>query len=82
MREVHCNLQIIRMYEVPDNLKMGFITLIAPIGLCPKYCVNEKTGFRYNLLYLDSVFKYKNKLVHNQTPIMNWLCPFLLNFHQ
>ena len=38
-------------------------------GQCPKYCVNEKTGFRYNLLYLDSVFKYKNKLVHNQSPI-------------
>ena len=51
-------------------------------GQCPKYCVNEKTGFRYYLLYLDSVFKYKNKLVHNQAPIMNWLCPFLLNFHQ
>ena len=34
---------------------------------CPKYCVNEKTGFRYNSLYLDSVFKYKNKLVHNGT---------------
>ena len=51
-------------------------------GQCPKYCVNEKTGFRYNLLYLDSVFKYKNKLVHNQSPIMNRLCPFLLNFHQ
>ena len=49
---------------------------------CPKYCVNEKTGFRYNFLYLDSVFKYKNKLVHNQAPIMNRLCPFLLNFHQ
>ena len=51
-------------------------------GQCPKYCVNEKTGFRYYLLYLDSVFKYKNKLVHNQAPIMNRLCPFLLNFHQ
>ena len=24
MREVHCNLQIIRMYEAPDNLKVGF----------------------------------------------------------
>ena len=48
---------------------------------CPKYCVNEKTGFRYHLLYLDSVFKYKNKLVHNQAPIMNRLCPLLLNFH-
>ena len=32
--------------------------------LCPKYCVNEKTGFRYNPLYLDSVFKYGHKLVH------------------
>ena len=53
-----------------------------PKWQCPKYCVNEKTGFRYNLLYLDSVFKYKNKLVHNQTPIMNRLRPFLLNFHQ
>ena len=54
---------------------------ILEIRQCPKYCVNEKTGFRYNLLYLDSVFKYKNKLVHNQAPIMNWLCPLLLNFH-
>ena len=24
MREVHCNLQIIRAYEVPDNLKVDF----------------------------------------------------------
>ena len=34
---------------------------------CPKYCVNEKTGFRYNLLYLDSVFKYTNGGSHPQT---------------
>ena len=64
----------------------GWIILVLGLlsftGQCPKYCVNEKTGFRYNLLYLDSVFKYKNKLVHNQTPIMNRLRPFLLNFHQ
>ena len=52
------------------------------IWQCPKYCVNEKTGFRYFFLYLDSVFKYKNKLVHNQAPIMNRLRPFLLNFYQ
>ena len=45
---------------------------------CPKYCVNEKTGFRCNFLYLDSVFKYKNKFVHNQAPIMNRLCPYLM----
>ena len=61
------------------SLRLEFKHLF--IRQCPKYCVNEKTGFRYNLLYLDSVFKYKNKLVHNQTPIVNWLCPFLLNFH-
>ena len=28
-------------------------------------------------LYLDSVFKNKHKLVHNQAPVMNRLCPFL-----
>ena len=33
-------------------------------------------------LYLDSVFKNKHKLVHNQAPVMNRLCPFLLNFHK
>lgn len=31
-------------------------------------------------LYLDSVFKNKHKLIHNQFPVMNRLCPFLLNF--
>ena len=33
-------------------------------------------------LYLDSVFKYKHKLVHNQSPVSNRHCPFLLNLHQ
>ena len=33
-------------------------------------------------LYLNSVFKNKHKLVHNQPPVMNRLCPFLLNFHK
>ena len=33
-------------------------------------------------LYLDSVFKNKHKLIHNQAPVMNRLCPFLLNFHK
>ena len=33
-------------------------------------------------LYLDSVFKHKNKLIHNQAPVMNRLCPFLLNLHK
>ena len=33
-------------------------------------------------LYLNSVFKNKHKLVHNQAPVMNRLCPFLLNLHK
>lgn len=33
-------------------------------------------------LYLDSVFKNNDKLVHNQSPVMNRLCPFLLNLHK
>ena len=33
-------------------------------------------------LYLDSVFKNKHKLIHNQAPVMNRLCPFLLNLHK
>ena len=33
-------------------------------------------------LYLDSVFKNKHKLVHNQAPVMNRLCPFPLNLHK
>ena len=32
-------------------------------------------------LYLDSVIKQKYKLIHNQSPVMNRLCPFLLNLH-
>ena len=33
-------------------------------------------------LYLDSVFKNSDKLIHNQFPVMNRLCPFLFNFHK
>ena len=33
-------------------------------------------------LYLDSVFKNKHKLVHNQSSVMNRLYPFLLNLHK
>ena len=42
-----------------------------------------ETGFSCKLiLYLDSVFKHKHKLIHNQSPVMNRLCPFLLNLHK
>ena len=33
-------------------------------------------------LHLDSVFKNNYKLIHNQAPVMNMLCPFLLNLHK
>ena len=33
-------------------------------------------------LYLNSVFKHKHKLIYNQAPVMNRLCPFLLNLHK
>lgn len=33
-------------------------------------------------LYLDSVLKYTDKLIHNQSPIRNRHRPFLLNLHQ
>ena len=32
--------------------------------------------------FMDSVFKNKHKLVHNQSPVSNRHCPFLLNLHQ
>ena len=31
------------------------------------------------LLYLDSVFKSKHKLIHNQAPVMNRLFPFFFS---
>ena len=33
-------------------------------------------------LYLDSVFKHKHKLIHNQAPVRNRHCPFLFNLHK
>ena len=43
------------------------------------------TGMLRNMhlfLYLDSAFKHKHKLVHNQTSVWNRHCPFLLNLHK
>ena len=56
---------------VPINRQSSQPTLSCRVGTkrmvlsnrqCPKYCVNEKTGFRYFFLYLDSVFKYKGSV--------------------
>ena len=45
--------------------------------------VNEKQDSVVSLfLYLDSVFKHKHKLIHNQAPVWNRHCPFLFNLHK
>ena len=63
-----------------DELK-GFI-LILVWTLSKILCKWKQDSVVSLFLYLDSVFKHKHKLIHNQTPVMNRLCPFLLNLHK
>ena len=44
-------------------------------------CKCKQDSVVSSFLYLDSVFKNEYKLIHNQSPVMNRLCPFLLNLH-
>jgi|GEM_PF-5727159 len=44
-------------------------------------CKCKQDSVVSSFLYLDSVFKNEYKLIHNQSPAMNRLCPFLLNLH-
>ena len=55
-------------FVVGAEFEYGFIPVAKNDLAMSKNCVNEKTGFSYHLLYLDSVFKYIDKLVHNQAP--------------
>ena len=57
--------------------KKTFVHILLFFRHCSKFCVN---GNRIQLL--DSVFKNKHKLVRNQSPVMNKLCPFPLNLHR
>ena len=57
--------------------------VIALFGTLSKILCKWKQDSAVSLfLYLDSVFKNKHKLIHNQAPVMNRLCPFLLNLHK
>ena len=57
----------------PDNRIFSYplpiLTWVLHKGLI---ITNSKSNF----------IKYTNKLIHNQAPVVNWLCPFLLNLHQ
>lgn len=57
--------------------------VVSPSGTLSKILCKWKQDSAVSLfLYLDSVFKNKHKLIHNQAPVMNRLCPFLLNLHK
>ena len=53
-----------------------------PVTLSKILCKWKQDSVVSLFLYLDSVFKHKHKLIHNQAPVMNRLCPFLLNLHK
>ena len=55
---------------------------IEPSTLSKILCKWKQDSAVRLFLYLDSVFKNKHKLIHNQAPVMNRLCPFLLNLHK
>ena len=62
------------------------ITHIPPEGVLDEtlskiLCKCKQDSVVSSFLYLDSVFKNEYKLIHNQSPVMNRLCPFLLNLH-
>ena len=59
------------------NQRVGNIKMTLSKILCK--CKQDSVVSSF--LYLDSVFKNEYKLIHNQTPVMNRLCPFLLNLH-
>ena len=59
-----------------------YIWLNVPLTLSKILCKWKQDSAVSLFLYLDSVFKNKHKLIHNQAPVMNRLCPFLLNLHK
>ena len=58
------------------SLKLKVVRIITALSITLCKWENRIQIF---ILYLDSVFKYKHKLVHNQSPVMNRLCPLFLN---
>ena len=72
------NPQVVRKREkiLADSLADRIMTLSKIL------CKWKQDSAVSLFLYLDSVFKNKHKLIHNQAPVMNRLCPFLLNLHK
>ena len=69
-----------------SNLKQFFINKYKSLSmfkltLSKILCKCKQDSVVSYFLYLDPVFKQKYKLIHNQSPVMNRLCPFLLNLH-
>ena len=62
-----------------EKLKAGGLSL--GLTLSKILCKCKQDSVVSSFLYLDSVFKNEYKLIHNQSPAMNRLCPFLLNLH-
>ena len=74
-----CPRQCISLHEDTE----GFLYPVVDKGTLSKILCKWKQDSAVSLfLYLDSVFKNKHKLIHNQAPVMNRLCPFLLNLHK
>ena len=67
--------------ETMNHLRAGMM-VITEATLSKILCKWEQDSAVSLFLYLDSVFKNKHKLIHNQAPVMNRLCPFLLNLHK
>ena len=63
-------------------LILGLTESNAKVTLSKILCKWKQDSAVSLFLYLDSVFKNKHKLIHNQAPVMNRLCPFLLNLHK
>ena len=65
-----------------DQIHLKESSLLNPKTLSKILCKWKQDSVVSLFLYLDSVFKHKHKLIHNQAPVMNRLCPFLLNLHK
>ena len=71
------------LMSIADKILLRKRALIETVKVLSKILCKWKQDSVVSLfLYLNSVFKHKHKLIHNQAPVMNRLCPFLLNLHK
>ena len=69
-----------KLQTIIFNIKTYTITIFKTLSKI--LCKWKQDSVVSLFLYLNSVFKHKHKLIHNQAPVMNRLCPFLLNLHK